>query len=164
MRLPTRQSEVLQSTKKVSDDFLSSAAIQRYKDELQNLLKNQRPPAIKEVQRTAEMGDFSENAAYQMAKGRLRQINYRITTLEEKLKSAIVIKASTSGRVSIGSIVTLEAGGKETVYEILGSQESDPLHGKISYLSPLGALLLNKIAGEKFLLNGVEMKIKKIEI
>lgn len=163
MRLPKRRSEVLQSTTKVSDNFLSPVAIQKYKNELEDLLKNQRAPAIKEVQRTAEMGDFSENAAYQMAKGRLRQINYRITTLEEKLKSAIVIKASTSGRVSIGSLVTLEADGKEIVYEILGSQESDPRRGKISYLSPLGVLLLDKKVGEKVLLNGVEMEVKKVE-
>lgn len=163
MRMPTRQSEILQGTKKVSDNFLSSNALQRYKDELQDLIKNQRPPAIKEVQRTAEMGDFSENAAYQMAKGRLRQINGRITSLEEKIKRAVVIKASVDGRISIGSTVTLEIAGKKITYEILGSQESDPLHGKISYLSPLGALLLNKIVGDKFVFNRNEVEIKKVE-
>jgi len=163
MRMPTRQSEILQGTKKVSDNFLSSNALQRYKNELQDLIKNQRPPAIKEVQRTAEMGDFSENAAYQMAKGRLRQINGRITSLEEKIKRAVIIKASTDGKISIGSIVTLDMAGKQVIYEILGSQESDPLRGKISYLSPLGALLIGKTVGEKFVFNGVEIKIKNVE-
>ncbi|MFA6131484.1 MAG: GreA/GreB family elongation factor [Patescibacteria group bacterium] len=163
MRLPTRKSEILEGTKKVSDAFLSPAAIQRYKNELQDLLKNQRQPAIKEVQRTAEMGDFSENAAYQMAKGRLRQINSRITILEEKLKSAVVIKANTDGRVALGSTVTFVMNGKETTYEILGVQEANPAHGKISHLSPLGKALLGKVVGEKFLFNNQTVEVVKVE-
>lgn len=163
MRLPTRKSEILRSTKKVTDVFLSSAAIQRYKDELRDLIKNQRQPAIKEVQRTAEMGDFSENAAYQMAKGRLRQLNSRITSLEEKIKNAVVIKPNASGRVSLGSTVTFTMGGKKTTYQILGAQEANPAHEKISYLSPLGTLLLGKTAGEKFVFNGQAAEITKVE-
>jgi transcription elongation factor GreA len=153
MRLPTRKSEILQGTKKISDNFLSPQAIQKYKNELEDLLKNQRAPAIKEVQRTAEMGDFSENAAYQMAKWRLRGINYRITTLEEKLKSAVVIKASTDGRISIGSTVTLETNGRQIIYQILGSQESNPTKGLISYLSPIGAALIGHKAGDEVSIN-----------
>ncbi|MFH1088901.1 MAG: GreA/GreB family elongation factor [Candidatus Uhrbacteria bacterium] len=150
MRLPTRRSETLVSTTKVSDNFLSPAAIKKYQTELDDLLKNQRAPAIKEVQRTAEMGDFSENAAYQMAKWRLRGINYRITTLEEKLKSAIPIDIAetTSGVVRIGSTVVVEVAGQEMEYQILGSQESNPLKGLVSYLSPLGAALLNHVVGD----------------
>lgn len=163
MRLPTRQSEILQRTKKVSDAFLSPAAIQRYKDEWQDLIKRKRPEAIKEVQRTAEMGDFSENAAYQMAKGRLRQINSRITSLEEKIKQAVVIKPNTTGKISLGSTVTFEINEKETTYQILGVQEANPARGKISHLSPLGALFLGKTIGEKFIFNGNEVKIKKVE-
>ncbi len=163
MRVPTRRSELLQSTKKVSDDFLSSKKLQQYKDELQDLIKNQRPPAIKEVQRTAEMGDFSENAAYQMAKGRLRQINSRITSLEEKIKRAVVIKPNTNGRISLGSTVTFVINGKETTYQILGVQEANPARGKISHLSPLGTLLLGKTIGEKFVFNDNEVEIKKLE-
>lgn len=101
MRLPIRKSEILQSTTKVTDNFVSAEKIKHYKNELEDLIKNQRPPAVKEVQRTAEMGDFSENAAYQMAKGRLRQINYRITTLEEKIKSAVVIDPDHKDRKSV---------------------------------------------------------------
>jgi transcription elongation GreA/GreB family factor len=151
MRLPIRKSEILQSTTKVTDNFVSAEKIKHYKNELEDLIKNQRPPAVKEVQRTAEMGDFSENAAYQMAKGRLRQINYRITTLEEKIKSAVVIDPdhNTSGKIQIGSTVTLEVGGRQFVYQILGSQETNPGHGYISYLSPIGAALIDHRIGDE---------------
>lgn len=155
MRLPTRKSEILQSTTKVSDNFVSAEKIQKHKDELHDLIKNQRPPAIKEVQRTAEMGDFSENAAYQMAKGRLRQINYRITTLEEKIKSAVVIDPSHNlpGTIQIGSTVTLKTAGHQFTYQILGSQESNPTRGLISYLSPLGTALINHQVGDEITVN-----------
>ncbi|MFH1253416.1 MAG: GreA/GreB family elongation factor [Candidatus Uhrbacteria bacterium] len=155
MRLPTRRSEALASTTKVSDNFLSPQAIQKYKNELEDLLKNQRPPAIKEVQRTAEMGDFSENAAYQMAKWRLRGINYRITTLEEKLKSAVVINMTktTSGTIRIGSTVVVETHGKQMTYQILGSQETNPLKGLVSYLSPLGSALIGHKVNDEVKIN-----------
>ncbi|HBR80923.1 TPA: transcription elongation factor GreA [Candidatus Uhrbacteria bacterium] len=166
MRVPIRRSEILNSTTKTSDDFLSSAALQRYKSELENLVKIKRPEAVKEVQRTAEMGDFSENAAYQMAKGRLRGINSRITSLEEKIKRAVIIKPGVAGKVSIGSIVTVEVGGRQKIFEILGSQESDPLRGKVSYLSPLGVLLIGAVEGDvvKVKTKGGEVEYKILAI
>jgi len=50
--------------------------------------------------------------------------------------------------VEIGSIVTVESGGKRMTFEILGSLETDPLHGRISYQSPIGTALVNRIVGE----------------
>jgi len=114
------------------------------------------------------MGDFSENAAYQMAKWRLRAINYRITTLEEKLKSAVPIDMSetTSGKVRVGSTVVVEVNGKQIEYQILGSQESNPLKGRVSYLSPLGAALMNHQVGDivnvKIGEKEIEYKIKSV--
>jgi len=47
-------------------------------DKLDRLKNVSQPHAIKEVKRLALDGDFSENHAYSMAKGRLRSINQRI--------------------------------------------------------------------------------------
>lgn len=109
----------------------------------------QRPSAKLELQKAQEMGDLSENFGYQEAKRRLRNINDRIVMLEEKLKVAVPIHAgSEDGKIRIGSTVTVETGGKETEYMIVGAQEAMPLRRKISYLSPLGALLMGKSAGD----------------
>src|SRR3989339_346867 len=62
--------------------------------ELQNKLKKMKkaqPGLILEVKRLALDGDFSENAAYQIAKGRLRGLNQGMLDIENHLKSAIVI-------------------------------------------------------------------------
>lgn len=112
-------------------------------------LKLRRPAAMSEVARLAEMGDFSENAAYQMAKGRLRGLNNAIAELEEQLNRADIIpKNAQKACVQIGHTVTLEVNGQKKIYTILGSAESDPARGIVSHTSPLGAALIGKRTGE----------------
>lgn len=140
---------------KMKPDYnMTPAAIERMKRELDRLIREDRPKAVKEAQRTAEMGDFSENAAYSEAKYQLRKINSRITTLEERIKDAIPIEAGpdASGRVRLGSTVVIETGGRNTTYEIVGAQETDPSRGRISHASPLGQILIGRSEGESAVL------------
>jgi transcription elongation factor GreA len=112
-------------------------------------LKGVQPAAIEEVKRLALMGDFSENAAYQIAKGRLRGMNQRITEIEDHLKRAeIIANGPNRGIAELGRTVTVEVSGKERIYKILGSSETDPEGGVISHNSPLGQALLGKGAGD----------------
>jgi transcription elongation GreA/GreB family factor len=149
MQLPKRKAEILREQTRTTDNYLTPAAITRAQEDLERLTKVERPAAVAEVRRTQEMGDLSENAAYQEAKYRLRRINGRILNLTEQLKTAIPIQAgSADGIVRIGSKVTFELDGKDLAYEILGTRESNPARGRISYVSPLGAALLGQRAGD----------------
>lgn len=150
MRLPTRKAERDRRLMATDDPFVTPVKLVQMKRELDDLVKNKRGPAAEEVHRTAQMGDLSENAAYQFAKANLRRINSRITTLEERLKHAQVIDTATdgSGVVKIGSTVKLKTGDREVTYQILGSLESNPARGRISYHSPLGSLLMGKSVGD----------------
>lgn len=152
MRLPTRRSETLaQGQTRPSDDvYLTPEAIERIKRQILELVA-EKPHALAELQRTQEMGDLSENFGYQEAKARLRHINGRILTLEERLKTAVTIEAGTAadGIIRIGSTVTIETSGKRSTFQILGSQEANPLKGNISYLSPLGSLLMGHSVGDE---------------
>lgn len=118
------------------------------KAKLERLKKTTRLRLMKEVATLAEHGDFSENAAYQIAKGKLRGVNDAIHYLEEHLKKAVIISPAQSGKIEIGSTVVVEVNGQKKTLTILGSAEADPLKNIISYSSPLGAALLNKRAGE----------------
>jgi transcription elongation GreA/GreB family factor len=111
-----------------------------------DVLKKKKPQAAAEVSRLAEFGDFSENAEYQLAKGRLRGINNAITKLEVQINQAIVIQPEKKGAgVQIGHKVTVEGElGQKRTYQILGSSETDPTKGIISYTSPIGNALLGK--------------------
>ena len=121
-------------------------------DELQNNLEKLQkkiPNAMSEVSRLAEMGDFSENAAYQMAKGRLRSLHRRIKEFETQLKhSAIIENKKNTDSVHLGQRVTVEFNGNTKTFQILGQTETNPSAGIISRHSPLGSLLLNKKVGD----------------
>src|SRR5678815_2338099 len=75
----------------------------------------------------------------------------RIKDLEAMLGTAEVIEPPTSGdRVTFGSTVRLEdETGKEVVYQIVGSDESEPARGRISVLAPLARGLVGKKVGDQ---------------
>lgn len=119
----------------------------KYKELQKDLarLKKKQPKAAQEVSRLAEMGDFSENVEYQLAKGRLRGINNAIMKIEHQLDHAEVIQPQSNTHVvHIGSTVTIENENGKKTYQILGSSEAHPDKGSISYTSPIGAALMNK--------------------
>jgi transcription elongation factor GreA len=131
-------------------------------------MKKIRPPLAAEVKRLAAMGDFSENAAYQIAKGRLRGLNQRMLDIEDQLAHAEIIEPNKNKNfVGLGNFVTIESSGKTKTFQILGSTETDPATGIISHSSPLGASLLGRQLGEiakvKLKDKTVEYKIMKIE-
>lgn len=123
-------------------------------------LKQKRMGLASEVARLAEMGDFSENAAYQTAKGRLRGLNENILKLEDQLSRAVLIAPQTSHAVEIGHTVTIEENGKQKIFRILGSAETNPQQGVISYTSPIGAALLGKKVGDTV---GISLPKKKLQ-
>lgn len=166
MRVPKRKGEEDRLALAGEEDrHYTKEAIRRMETERNRLLKTDRPALILEMQRAAEMGDFSENFAYQQAKHALRRMNSRIDTLEERIKFAIPIeKSSGDGIAKLGTTVTLvnEAGEQKT-YELVGPLEAHPPKNRISHLSPLGSLLIGKTAGETVTLpNGITWTIAMV--
>lgn len=153
MQLPRRKNEEWRLMNQDRDAFLTPSAIEGLKRELDRL-KRERPAMVEELSRNREMGDLSENAGYHIAKAKLRSTDSRILSIEDRIKMAVPIdvRSDGSGRIRIGSTVVLQVSGKELTYEILGTQESNPFRGKISYKSPLGQLLLGHEAGETLVL------------
>lgn len=149
------------------DQYLTEAKFNELKNKLERLKFN-RPRAAEEVKRLAEMGDFSENAAYQMAKARLRGLNQKILEIEDHLKRAVIIKPDkNSGLAQLGSQVTIISAGRKKTYLILGSSETNPQLGIISSHSPIGSALLGKKIGDQIKVKladkEIEYKIIKIE-
>lgn len=164
MRVPIRKGGKFTHLK--PDPHITVDKLNELKSKLARL-KQKQPFAIAEVKRLAADGDFSENAAYQTAKGHLRGINQRILEVEDHLKRAIIIKPdSKSDRVQLGSKITVEVNGKERKLTILGSSETDPLSGIISNNSPIGSALMNRRVGESITveMNGKEISYKIISI
>lgn len=149
MRLPQRRSQQLQD-KDTSDDivYLTPEGVEKLKRELVRLETIELPPTLESMRFALTLGDFSENAEYQEAKPKLARIQTRILTIKDRLKRAIMVGGDDSGRVVIGSRVTVRVNEKEKVYQLVGSREANPTQGRISYLSPVGEALLNRKLNE----------------
>lgn len=148
MRIPKRKAGKYDSSIP-TDTFMTPEKLSELQAQLERLKNISRPRAALESKRLAEMGDLSDNAAYSIAKGRLRGINQRIEDLVQQIKNASVINApQQTDHVEIGSTVTLDINGTQHTYRILGSSETRPEAGVISHVSPLGAALMHHRTGE----------------
>lgn len=121
-------------------------------DEL-NYLKTVKREEIKEAIAVAKgFGDLSENAEYDEARTEQAKTEARITELEALVENAIVEDESKidTSIISLGSTVVVydEEDEEEIQYSIVGSNETNPLEGKISDLSPIGKALMGKRAGD----------------
>lgn len=165
MRAPIRKGGEYSNLK--PDPKITSGKFDELKSRLDKLIKVNRPRLTKEVKALAADGDFSENAAYQIAKGKLRKVNYEIKELEDHLGQAEIIKTTNNLSVQIGHTLTLQFKDQEIQYQILGSSEVDLSKNIISHQSPLGQALLGKKIGELAELksedNIRQYKILKIE-
>lgn len=147
MQVPIRRSET-QTRKSATDPLMTRAKFDELKNKLAKM-KQSRPSLAEEVQRLSLLGDFSENAEYQIAKGKLRGLNNRILEIESQLAHSEIIEPATGGNiVTIGCRVTIELNGKQKTYQILGSAESNPSLGIISRTSPIGSAIIGKFAGD----------------
>lgn len=130
--------------------YLSAAGLTKLKQELEEAKTIKRREAAERIEVAKALGDLSENAEYHEAKDALALLEGRIYEIETILKHARVIEDQPhSDRVRIGSTVTVRAENKERVFSICGSNEADPLHGKISNESPIGIALLGGSVGDQ---------------
>ena len=132
MRVPFRKPGKYSQIK--SDPMMTKEKFADLEREVKHL-KDIQPSAAVEVSRLAELGDFSENVEYQLAKGRLRGINDAIFRLGNQLKNAVIIepKAGVSA-VELGGKVTVFAAGKQKTYQILKLVIGVSKHGLIILL------------------------------
>jgi transcription elongation factor GreA len=126
---------------------------ERLKAELHRLRTIERPSVISAIAEARSHGDLSENADYDAAKERQGFIEGRISEVESKLANAQVIDPASldaEGRVVFGATVDLEdaESGDTVTYQIVGDDEADIKHGKISVSSPIARALIGKSEGD----------------
>lgn len=157
MRLPNRKPGKFAFIK--LDPHLTTDKFNELTAHLHQLKKEIWPRAAQEVKSLAEMGDFSDNFAYSIAKGKLRRINDRIVALEEQLKHAVIIKPHKQMIIGLGSKVTISINGERQTFQILGSSETNPDRGIISHNSPLGSALIGHAVGERVKIHHIDNDI-----
>jgi transcription elongation factor GreB len=164
------------STRRPQDDspavhvknYITPGGLERLKEEHQFLLNKDRPAVAVVVAWAASNGDRSENADYQYAKRRLRQIDGRIRHLSKRMEAAEVVdpEAPRSGlratKVYFGATVRYtnaagaNAAGEEREVSIVGVDEVDldrtDARNHVSWVSPLGRALMRSAEGDSVVL------------
>jgi transcription elongation factor GreA len=126
---------------------LSQQALDRMTAELDDLTRVKRREVVARIKSAREHGDLKENAEYHAARAEQSFLEGRVQALEDRLRRAVVVEETATGRVRIGSVVRIETDGDELTYTIVGTAESDPAAGRLSTVSPVGAALLGAVAG-----------------
>lgn len=156
-----------------SPNYMTPDGAEKLRSELKQLLNVDRPEVVKVVSWAASNGDRSENGDYIYGKKRLREIDRRIRFLTKRLESIQVVDpkeqaAKNVDRILFGATVTLQMeDGRKPKYQIVGIDEADAKAGKISWISPLAKVLLNKKVGdvvELKLPNGESQEIEILEL
>ena len=132
---------------------LTKESYEALQEELKRLIREERPRVIQDIAEARSHGDLSENAEYDAAKHRQSFIEGRIAELEAKLANAQIINPAlldADGRCVFGATVDLEemTNGEVVSYQIVGEDEADIKHGKISVSSPIARALIGKRQGD----------------
>jgi transcription elongation factor GreA len=129
---------------------------QKIQEELERLLKVERPKNIQAIAEARAHGDLSENAEYHAAKERQSFLEGRIQELQKKLSLAEVIDPSriSQSKVAFGAKVKVldTEADEEYIFILVGVEEADVKQGKISISSPVGRALLGKEVGDSVMI------------
>ncbi len=133
-------------------NYITPSGAKKLTEELNQLVRIERPKTVDEVATAAAHGDRSENAEYKYGKLRLKEIDRRMRFLNKRLDSAVVVDPNTQEQrdvVFFGATVTVEdEDGEEKIYQLVGEDETEPKLGRISWRSPIGRALLKRKVGD----------------
>ena len=124
-----------------------------------------------QLKEARSFGDLSENSEYDEAKSEQGKLYSKIADIRNILENAEIVEAEIveQGVVGLGSRVTvmdMEDDSEET-FQIVGSQEANPLEGKLSEDSPIGRGLIGHKEGESVIVKApvgeLKFRIVKVE-
>ncbi|HEX6979786.1 MAG TPA: transcription elongation factor GreB [Alphaproteobacteria bacterium] len=133
-------------------NYMTPAGFRRLRDELQHLVRVERPKVVETVAWAAGNGDRSENGDYIYGKRRLREIDRRIRFLTKRLEIAEVVDPARQkhlDQVFFGATVTYaNAEGVEMTVKLVGVDEADFARRQVSWVSPIGRALMKARVGD----------------
>ena len=131
---------------------MSQARYDELKQEL-DYSKTTRADEVAELIKEARgFGDLSENSEYDEAKTEQGKLYSKIAEMKVLIENAEIIEKTEldADTVSLSSHVKLRDldENDEIEYQIVGSQEANPMQGRISDESPIGRAIIGHRVGE----------------
>ena len=131
---------------------MSQERLEELQKELEYLQTTREKEVAEQIKEARSFGDLSENSEYDEAKNEQGKLYSRIAEVKDLVENAVIIeKSAADGKVVTGSKVTVKDmdDDYEECYQIVGSQEADPMNGRISDESPMGRALVGHVVGDK---------------
>src|SRR6056300_798656 len=133
--------------------YLTKTGFLMLRQELNHLLKVERPSVVKDVSWAASNGDRSENGDYIYGKKRLRQIDSRVKYLLIQIEDSTIVnplEQVNKDQIFFGATVSYLnlSTNKNNTIQIVGVPEIDTAQNKISWISPIAKSLLGKRLGD----------------
>ena len=149
---------------------MSQAQYDKIKADLDYMETVRTREVAEQLKEARGFGDLSENSEYDEAKSEQGKLYSKIAELHNLLENAEIVEAEIveQGVVGLGSKVTvldIEWNEEET-FHIVGSQEANPMQGKLSEESPIGRGLLGHKEGETVVVKAPagEMKFRILSV
>lgn len=131
---------------------LTAARVKELEEELNYLKTTRMQEVVEDIKEARSQGDLSENSEYDEARNEQAKLFGRITEIEDILAHAVIIEDENeaSGHIGLGCTVQIQdlSSGELLEFRITGSQEANPMMGKMSDDSPFGRALVGHGPGE----------------
>ena len=130
---------------------MSLEQLNKLKEELEYLQTVRTKEVAEELKLARSYGDLSENSEYDEAKTNQGKVYTRIAEVQNLINNAVIVEnSSNTDVIGNGSLVTVRDIDIDEIeqYQIVGSQEADPMNGKLSKESPFGMSLMGKKVGD----------------
>ena len=130
---------------------MSRQRLEELKAELHYMQTVREKEVADQIKEARSFGDLSENSEYDEAKTEQGKLYSRIAEYQDLIEHAVVVEDSEdSDKVGIGCVVAVRdmETNEEYKYKIVGSQEANPMDGRISDDSPFGRALYGHGLGE----------------
>lgn len=130
---------------------LTAARLKELQDEMVWMKTVREKEVADLIKEARSFGDLSENSEYDEAKNEQGKLYSRMAEVEDILANYELINEDEFDAATIhpGSVVKVHCDelNMDVEYKIVGSQEADPMHGRISEESPFGRALMGQHEG-----------------
>ncbi len=132
--------------------YYTREGLAKLKEELDEMIRVERPAISRQIAEARDKGDLSENAEYDAAKDAQGMLEMKISKLQEEIQNARILDESKldSSKVLLLSTVKIKNLKNDSImsYTLVPEKEANLKSGKLSVSSPIAQGLLGKSVGE----------------
>ena len=143
---------------------MSQERLDELKQELEYLQTVREKEVAEQIKEARSFGDLSENSEYDEAKNEQAKVVSRIAELEGLIEHAVIIDEAElkADVVNLGSTVKVldMEEDEELEYSLVGTNEANPMLGRISDRSPIGSAMIGATVGDIITVNTPNGEIK----